>query len=192
MPSSLRSTTLDFKLFDYCFGRDRNERDPIEGDSTLFFLYNCSNPVEDDPKPFNIKPFKCQSVSNQSNNKAFYTSRWSIEKEEALMGWGGCQVIKIPILKRNKKRLFFNPGAWNDVLGEGFEVKWSVIDPDHRCWDCVQSNGHCGYNVDSPTNPTCYCKGKPHLYICPPGKHLSSSSQLDVVSDAASLLCQPL
>ncbi|RWR82053.1 LEAF RUST 10 DISEASE-RESISTANCE LOCUS RECEPTOR-LIKE PROTEIN KINASE-like protein 1.2 [Cinnamomum micranthum f. kanehirae] len=73
-----------------------------------------------------------------------------------------------------------------------FEVKWSMIEPHYRCWDCVQSNGHCGYNVDSPPNPTCHYKGKPHLYMCPLGKHLSSSSQLDAISDAASLLCQPL
>ncbi|RWR82052.1 LEAF RUST 10 DISEASE-RESISTANCE LOCUS RECEPTOR-LIKE PROTEIN KINASE-like protein 2.4 isoform X2 [Cinnamomum micranthum f. kanehirae] len=65
-------------------------------------------------------------------------------------------------------QLLSNPDYWNDVLRGGFEVTWSAIDPDHRCWDCVQSNGHCGYNVDPPTNPTCYCKGKQHHYMCPP------------------------
>ncbi|RWR82060.1 LEAF RUST 10 DISEASE-RESISTANCE LOCUS RECEPTOR-LIKE PROTEIN KINASE-like protein 1.2 isoform X6 [Cinnamomum micranthum f. kanehirae] len=158
-----RNTTFDSKLLDYYFRRDR-----IEGDGMLLFLYNCShNPSEDHLNPF-IKSLKCLSVSHQSSSPTFYASKWFIE-EEGLMGWGGCQVIEIPILQRNMHRLLFNPDAWTDVLREGFEVKWSAIDPDHRCWNCVRSNGHCGYNADSPTSPTCYCKGKPHLYTCPSG-----------------------
>lgn len=155
-PSS--NISLDYRLLDY-----------TEEDVKLTFLYDCPSPVQDDP---NFKFLNCSSKHLSGG----YSSAYFTHLLHITGPFVGCQVTEVHILERNRERLFANPEAsWDDVLKEGFEVTWSTIDPGRRCWDCVQSNGNCGYNEASPAHPTCHCSGKLYPATCPHGKHLFSS-----------------
>ena len=164
------NTSLGLNLFNF-----------TQRDLNLSFIYNCSSlPRFDNPY---FKFFNCSSDPLLSNY--FYFT--------LLPDFTGffthCKVIKLPVLETNREELeawMLGFGDLNDILKEGFEVTWSLIDPYHQCWDCVKSNGNCGLNQTSLPEFACYCNGIPHPRTCPPpqypvpapGKHLFYESWL--------------
>ncbi|RWR82051.1 LEAF RUST 10 DISEASE-RESISTANCE LOCUS RECEPTOR-LIKE PROTEIN KINASE-like protein 1.2 [Cinnamomum micranthum f. kanehirae] len=148
-PSS--NTSLYLNLFSY-----------TQRDLNLSFIYNCPLLPRYNEPYYNF--FNCYSDPS-SSNYTYFTLLPAITELST-----DCQVIKSPILEKNREELeawALGFEAWNDILKEGFEVTWSLIDPDHQCWDYVKSNGHCGLNQTYHHEFACYCNGIPHPETCP-------------------------
>ncbi|XP_059639765.1 LEAF RUST 10 DISEASE-RESISTANCE LOCUS RECEPTOR-LIKE PROTEIN KINASE-like 2.4 [Cornus florida] len=114
------NTTLDSTLFEYASGYEN-----------VTFLYGC--PPSDVPIP---GQFTCP-IDGVANTNGYVTV--------GAQGPGPCHAsVVVPIPSRFIRDVV-NLTRLNQVIRDGFEVKWKV--DDTTCSECRSSNGRCGYDL---------------------------------------------
>lgn len=139
-PNEFTNITLDYDVFNYTLN-----------DQNTTLLYDCNTSY---PTPENLSSpvtFQCPIDGVLRDSYFLVSTKWGN------VSYLGCNIgLTLPVVGYAVKDFILEASDPEDVMKEGFEVTWELMEEEGKCEECRNSSGRCGRNVT--TNEfRCFC-----------------------------------